>query len=310
MLGKKCAEAVCGDISDDFRYVGLDMEDVAKDSSLLVSEFYAQSLMGGRRAIVVKNANNNLADVIKKTVPESVSENVMIIMSATLNTKSSLISWAKNREDVIIVGCYEDREEDIIVSAQNMLRTSGVYIGQEALGVLGARLSPDRKINQGEIEKLLTYIGDNKEVSVADVQAVVSDVAGANFEDLCHFTALGETLKAGAIYNRLVFEGEAPATLIRQITYHFSKLLNFVAAMEKGEKADQVINAYRPQIIYFRKPAFIEQLRLWNRNRILSVLELLYECERDCKTTSYPAEQLVSYTILRIAGAANKFKRI
>ena len=101
-LQKKCAEAVCGSTQDAFNYVQLNMEDIAKDGGEVYAEFHAQSLMGGRRAIVVKNADNNLTPLLKNMLPETKSENVLILSSLSLNTRSSLITWAKDREEVII----------------------------------------------------------------------------------------------------------------------------------------------------------------------------------------------------------------
>ena len=160
LLLKKCAEAVCGSVQDAFRYASLDMSEISKDGQEIYAEYYAQSLMGGRRSIVVKNADNNLATVLKNMIPDTKSDNLLIICSSSLNTKSSLITWAKDRADVIIVGCYDDREENISESAAALLREQGLTYDTSVLQVLCSRLSPDRKVNQGEIEKLAMYMGE------------------------------------------------------------------------------------------------------------------------------------------------------
>ena len=306
-LQKKCAEAVCENTEDAFRYVALDMEQISKEGSEIYAEYYAQSLMGGRRAIVVKNADNNLAQIIKNIVPQTDSENLLILSSTTLNTRSSLITWAKDRDDVIIVGCYEDREEDIMTATENMLKNKGLHADIPTLQLLCARLSPDRKLNQSEIDKLSVYMDDRQLITPQDVEAAVSDVAGANVEDLCYFVAGGEVLKAGRMFDRLIKQGEEPASLIRQIAYHFSKLLDCVAQMEQGNRAEDTIRNLRPPLMFYRKNAFIQQLQVWNRERLLSALKLLYDTERDCKTTNIPAEQTAGYMLLRLSGAAKKW---
>ena len=133
LLQKKCAEAVCGDVQDAFRYAALEMSEISKDGQEIYAEYYAQSLMGGRRAVVVKNADNNLAAVLKNLIPDAKSDNLLIVCSSSLNTKSSLITWAKDRADVIIVGCYDDREENIAESAAALLRAQGLTFDTAAL---------------------------------------------------------------------------------------------------------------------------------------------------------------------------------
>lgn len=307
MLQKKCAEAVCGSVNDAFRYACLEMDNISKDGGEIYAEYFAQSLMGGRRAIVVKNGDNNLAPILKNIFTGAESDNVLIISSSSLNTRSSLITWAKDRSDVWTLGCYDDREENISQSVETMLREKKLEADMEVIQFLSSRLSPDRKINQSEIDKLDIFLGERRRVSLDDVRFAVSDVAGANYEDLCYSIANGETGKAVSLFNRLIREGGEPATVVRQITYHFFKLLGCSAQIEEGKSSMEVVSSLRPPLMFYRKDAFLKQLRVWNKDRLLAVLSMLYDCERDCKTTNLPAEQCASYTILRISGAVKKF---
>lgn len=307
-LQKKCAEAVCGSIDDAFRYASLDMENISKDGSEVYAEYHAQSLLGGRRVVVVKNADNNLAPLLKKMIPETISDNLLILASLSINTKSTLITWAKDREDVIIVGCYEERAGDIAEEASRILRSKGLNTDASTLQFLCTRLSPDRKLNQSEFDKLETYMGERKTVTMEDVRKAISDVAGADYDDLCYHIANGETAKACATYDRLIKEGVQTAILVRQIEYHFSKLLSCQALIVNGKSIEESLKSLRPPLMFYRKNDFINQLKLWNKERLLSALNLLYDCERDCKTTGIPDKQTASYTIMRLAGAVKKFK--
>lgn len=305
-LQKKCAEAICGSTDDAFRYAALEMEKISKDGGEVYAEFHAQSLMGGRRAVVVKNADNNLAPLIKKMIPESQSENLLILSSLSMNTKSSLITWAKDRDDVIIVGCYEERAGDIAEEAAKMLKEKGLRADVATMQFLCARLSPDRKLNQSEIDKLEMYLGERKDVTVEDVKNAVSDVAGASYDDLCYYTAGGEVNKACAMFERLIKEGEYSVTLVRQLEYHFGKLLECAAQIENGKTIDETIRGLRPPLMFYRKNDFIKQLNLWKKEKLLNALHILYECERDCKTSNMPDKHCASYAIMRLAGAAKK----
>ena len=305
-MQKKCVEAVCGSMDDAFNCAQMEMEDVSKDGREVYSEFYAQSLMGGRRAVVVKNVTDALTAALKNMIPETSSENVLILSSASLNTRSSLITWAKDREDVIICAFYEDRESDLGSTTQNMLHEKGLNIDVPTLQFLCSRLSPDRKLNRGEIDKLVTYMGERTTVTAADVRAAVSDVAGANVEDLCYFTAGGEVKKACDIYNRLIKEGNEPATIVRQLSYHFSKLLDCAAQLEDGKNIEDAMKSIRPALMFYRKTAFMRQLQIWNKHRLLRIMKALYETERDCKTTNTPAEQCAGYFVLRLADTARQ----
>ncbi len=307
MLQKKCAEAVCGSTDDAFRYSILQMENVSKDGGEVYAEFHAQSLMGGRRVIVVQGADNNLTPMLKAMLPETPSENLLILNSSTYNTKSALITWAKERRDILTVGCYEDREADIMQEAATMLKVKGLSADNATLQVLGARLSPDKRVNQSEIDKLEMYLGERKTVTIEDVKQAVCDTAGANTEDLCYYVAGGEIKKTLDIFDRLLKEGEEPATLVRVTAYHFAKLLECTAKMAAGKSIKEAVAPLR--LMFYREPSFLQQLRMWNKEQLLSALSMLYDCERDCKTTNFPADEVASYTFLRLAKFGAKLRK-
>ena len=307
LLQKQCAQAVCGDVKDAFRYAVLEAENLSKDFGEIYAEFHAQSLIGGRRVVLVKNVENSIAAFLKNMLSETKSQNLLILSSTTLNTRSSLITWAKDRTDVIIVGCYEERDADIVADTEKMLREKGLMIDMPTMQLLCARLSPDKKINQGEINKLEMYLGGRKNVTKEDVKAAVSDVAGANVEDLCYFTAGGNIARATSHFVRLINEGEDASTLVRQISYHFMKLLDCSAQLEKGVTMENVLKTLRPPLMFYRKDEFVRQLKIWHKEHLLDALSKLYDCERECKTTGMPAEELVSF--LRLAGAAQKLQK-
>jgi len=307
-LSQQFIKAVSPDIYDAFHVSYLNMADITADVGALYAEFNAQSLMGGRRVVVIKDATNLLTKPLREMLDSSPSDSLLVITSLTLKTKDSLATLAKDESNFYGIGCYDDRDEDISVFVSKFISKSGFKTDNMTLQLLCSRLSNDRKISQNELDKLVSYMGDRRTISVDDVLTAVSDTAAASQEDLCYYTALGKVEKAIASYNRLIFEGEYPVTLIRTVSYHFMKLLDCAVKMEKGETADKVVFGLRPPLMFFRKQDFLAQLRVWNRSRLLSALNLLYQAERECKTTDLPAEQVASFVLMRIANGVKRFR--
>ncbi len=307
-LSQQFIKAISPDLYDAFHVSYLDMADITSDVGALYAEFNAQSLMGGRRVVVVKDASNLLTKTLKELFASSPSDTLLIATSTSLKTKDSLAVLAKDDDSFYGIGCYDDRDDDITAFASKFINKNGFTIDSSSFQLLCSRLSNDRKISANELDKLITYMGSKKNIELSDILTVISDTSASSQEDLCYFVALGQTEKAIASYNRLIFEGEQPVALIRSISYHFMKLLDCAVKMEKGETADKVVFALRPPLMFFRKNAFISQLKVWNRNRIMNALNLLYQTERECKTTDFPAEQNASFTIMRIANGVKRFR--
>ena len=223
---------------------GLQMDEVEKDVSLLFSEYNAASLMGGRRVVIIKDVNNNLTKPLKELFENTSSDSLLVMTSSTLNTKSSLVSYVKDASFSALISCYDDRQEDILSYVRNFFIAQNITISSDAFALLCHRLSADRKASNGELEKLITYIGSKKNITLEDVQKSVSDTAGSSFEDVCYFAATGDTQSALKAYDFLLNEGEEPVQILRQMTYHFIKLLECVAKMEKGTTLTHVVGNY------------------------------------------------------------------
>lgn len=306
---KKLVLSVAPDLYDPFSVVYLNCADVNADSGTLFAEYASQSLMGDRRVVVVRDADNNLTKTLKTLFDTVRSDTLLVISAGALAKKASLVSLAEEREDMAAIACYEDRDEDIFSTARSKFVENGLMINNEALQLLCSRLSNDRKTNLGEIEKLITYMGDKKSVSVDDIQKVISDQSASNSDDVCYYAASGYAFKAIKAFQKLLNEGTEFVSIVRSMTYHFTKLLTVKSYVENGESLDKAMYKLTPRVIFFRETTFKKQAAIWNRDKLFSALSLLYKCERDCKTTNMPAEDIVSYTILQIASEANRLNR-
>lgn len=299
-------KVICEDVNDAFQVAYLAASDVNSDPGLMFGEYGSRSLMGGRRVIVVRDGDNNLTKHLKKMFEEVKSDTLVIIYSDSLNKRSSLVKLAEEDDGFACIACYEDRDEDIYNTARKVFVDNKITISGEALQLLCARLSNDRRSNLEEIDKLITYIGDRRNVVVEDVLAIVSDNSSSSTDDVCYAVASGEQEKAQKSYLKLLNEGVEPIAVVRSLYYHFDKILQCLATMEKGMTVDKAVFALVPKVIFYREPSFKRQVSLWKKDKALGVMELLYKTERSCKTTNMPSEEIVSYALMQVASAAKR----
>lgn len=304
---KSFTKVISENINDPFQVAYLSSDNINSDAGVLFGEYGSQSLMGGRRVIVISDGDNNLTKHLKKLFDEIKSDTLIIIYSDSLNKKSSLVKLAEDSEDMAAIACYEDRDEDIYNTAKTVFLENKITISGEALQLLCSRLSNDRKSNLGEIDKLITYVGDRKNIVTEDVIKIVSDTSSSSTNDLCFYTASGESDKSQKSYDKLLTESIEPISILRALMYHFDKILNCYALMEKGQSLDSAVSSLIH--MFFHRASFKKQVSIWNRDKVLDVLDLLYKSEKNCKTTNMPSDEVVSYTLMQIASAANRLKR-
>ena len=306
---KLFTKTVVEDVNDAFRVTYLNGSEVNSDFGMLSSEYNSQSLMGGRRVVVVRDVDNNLTKHLKKLFSESNSDTLLILTSENLNRKASLVTLAEGDDIFACVPCYEDKDEDIYATARSVFINNKITISNEALQLLCSRLSNDRKSNLSEIDKLITYIGERRNVVVEDILKVVSDVASSTVEDVCYFVISGDFEKSQKAFLKLVSENVEPISVVRSLYYHFEKMLNARASVDEGMSIDRAVSSMTPRIIFYRENAFKKQVSMWNKERILGAFDFLYKCERDCKTTNMPVEEIVGQTLLNIAQAGSRLAK-
>jgi DNA polymerase-3 subunit delta len=198
--------------------------------------------------------------------------------------------------------CYEDKNENIY----QILRGMGMTFEPAAIQLLCSKLSNDRMVNLMELDKLATYMGDAKNVTPDVISKIISDASNSSTEDICYAALEGDKAKAVNYYNKYINEGNDAVSVVRTIMYHFMKLLVCQADIENGETVDKAMQRLMPKVIFYREDSFKKQLTAWRRDKILKALELLYEAERDCKTTDMPAQEIVSMTILKLTAAVRR----
>ncbi len=304
---KDFTKLISSDIYDPFQTSYIEMSALSSDKSLLFAEYNEQSLMGGRKAIIVKDADDSLSKVIPQIL-ESSSENFLILYSTSLKKKSSLVIQAENDSKMISIPCYEDDDSSIYTTVRQKLISEGFTINKEALEVLCSKLSNDRRTNIEEIDKLITYVGTKKDISVQDVLNIVGDITSINMDDFIFSVANGNLPKSLEYYEKILQNGEEPVSIVRSLYYHFYRLLQCKGYIESGMSTDSAIAKLRPPLFYQRKEDFSKQLYKFSAHKILNIITILYNTERDCKTTNMPADKILEYTIMRICKSNNQIK--
>lgn len=299
---KRIARSICSDLNDAFRVADLSGESVLEDVGKLYAEYNGQSLVGGRRVVIVREISNQLTKEIRKMLDDSKSDNLLLMYASNFNKKSPLVQLAESSDDMACYACYDDKNADVY----NMLKTTGLTFNPDAIEFLCARLSNDRMINMSEIEKLKTYMGEAKNVTIDIIAKVISDQSNSSSEDICYAAMGGDKNSAVKLFAKYVAEGNEPVPLIKAMERHVMRLLDCAAKTEKGNSIEKVVSSLTPKLMYYREEAFKSQLRKWRRDKIFSVLDLLYDTEKSCKTTGMPEDEIVERMLLRVASAANR----
>lgn len=300
---KTISKHIVDDLEDPFNVVSLTTEILAEDPARLSDEANAMSMMGGGRLIKINNGADKLTPLIKSYLEDPSQENLVVIEAGELGTRSSLRQLCEKAKNAAALPCYVEDERGMTNLIRESLSNAGFRIDHDALHYFAANIMGDRGRARNEIEKLITYMGDqdNKMVSIADIAASCGDTGTATLDELIYAITGNNPKTAMAAYNRLVGEGVAEIVVLRTLQNHFRRLHYTQSLMQQGQSADQAVKSLQPPIFFKFLTPFKAQLSKWKGKKLDIVMGKLADLEAQTKTSGAPVQTLCAQAILSLS---------
>jgi DNA polymerase-3 subunit delta len=302
-------KAVVPDLKDPFLIADLDDSTLAADPARLFDEAAAISMLGGRRVVRVRGAGNSLAKLFEKFLDDPAGDALVVVEGGDLSRGTGLRKVFEGADNAAAIACYGDTARDLPDVIRDALRAEGLAIAPDALADAAGRLGSDRGVTRRELEKLALYARGQREVTLADVRAVLGDEAEVRSEEALDAAGQGDLKRLDLALERLWVSGMSPVAIVRMALSHFQRLAVAKSEVEKGESIDGAMRKLRPPIHFMRQTAFKAQANLWDSARLLDACDLLLETEALTKTTAVPAETVTARALFNIAAMARAGRR-
>jgi DNA polymerase-3 subunit delta len=297
-------KSVVSDLSDPFRVADLDEQVLSNDGARLFDEAAAISMLGGRRVVRVRGAGNGLAKLFESFLEEHAGDALIVVEGGDLSKGVGLRRVFEDDDKAYAVACYADNERNLVDVVRDGLKEFGLSIAHDALEDAVSRLGSDRGITRREIEKLALYAQGQKQITLADVEAVMGDEAEARIDEVCDAAGTGDLPKLDLALERLWIADTSPVAIIRLALSHFQRVALLKTYIARGEPADAAIRRMRPPVHFMRVAAMKQQATRWDEGRLGEALDLLLEAEALAKTTAVPAEAATGRALFSVAAMA------
>ena len=299
---KLIGKTIAPDLNDPFNVITLTTDQINEDPARLSDEAKAFSMMGGSRLIRIEGGADKLTPTIKEYLEEPSDENLVVIEAGELSTRSSLRKLCESAKNAAALPCYVEDERGVSQVIRQSLQDENLRIDADALNWLAANIAGDRGRVRGEINKLITYMGDDKNnVTIDDVQACCGEAGAGSIENLIYAVAGANPKTAITTYNQLLGDGVPVIVILRSLQNHFKRLHYVQAMMQDGKNTEQAVKSLQPPIFFKYESAFKGQINRWNKPKIDRVLSRLNELEAQTKQTGMPVETLCSQALLSLS---------
>ncbi len=300
---KALAEAFVSDPGDPFALVKIDGDALAQDPGRLVDEAGTVGLFGGNRTIWVRAGSRNYAPAVEAALKGDFTQARIVVEGGDLGKSAPLRTLCEKSPKALALPCYPDDERTLGDLIDRTLQDQGLRIARDARDVLASSLGGDRGASLSEIEKLSLYARGQGAVSLDDVEAIVSDVAGSVLNTLIDAAFAGRVTTVEQDYRRFRHEGMDPSVMLGAALRHALTLLATRLAGE-GQSAGAMVANWRG--LHFRRKALVEsQLARWSPPALRRAIQLLQDSVLACRRADPDlAHAHASSTLLRIASEA------
>jgi DNA polymerase-3 subunit delta len=115
--GAIAAKSVCPDLADPFRVVEVTAAQLKEDPARLADEFAALSMIGGRRVVRVRPADDDTVAALENLLLTPSGDALIVLEAGDLKPGSALRQLAESSDLIAAVACYPDTEsklEDLV----------------------------------------------------------------------------------------------------------------------------------------------------------------------------------------------------
>ena len=296
------AKAVVDDPSDPFRVTELKSDQVASDPARLHDEMAAISLIGGRRLVRLREAEEGtcaaVAALLKAPPP---GDTLLLLEAGDLGKSSKLRALFDDAAGAASIACYVEGEDELAGTIGRILGEHKLAIDPDARDWLAANLVGDRMVARGELDKLAIYMQGQSRVTLDDVRAVIGDSGALEMDEPVMAAADGNFAEVDRALRRLFAEGTSPVPLLRAAQRHFQRLQVGAAHAARGQTPQQAVKALRPPVFFKQEAQVAAQIRRWTLPLLRQALDRLLEAEAEVKRTNMPDETICARAFFQVA---------
>lgn len=293
------------DPSDPFSTVILDNEKLSTEPTILYDEMSALSFFGGRKLIMLKNADNDATEIIKSLItnlPDSAKKGAFLLVTAGDLTPASTLRklYESNNNSIAVIPCYVEDEKDLSLKINRLLAEKKIKTTERGIiEYLAESCYGDSKIIESEIEKIDLYLGEKRELTLEDVYATTGNFSETEIQDICDLVCEGKKADAQIALNRAMLSAVAPIAIIRTLQRYLEKLETSANKVREGEAIEKAL----PNLFFKQVPTFKNHLNFVLKkpaNDIQKAYEILYNAEAELKETGAKPELITSIALNKI----------
>ncbi len=279
---------------DPLRLVRLEGDAVARDPGALADEAYAVSMFGGARVIWIDGQARDLLPALEPLFARPPTDCAIVVKAGQLRKGTGLRAAFETSAIRASIECYSDDANALEALIDAEARAAGVSIDAEARAALVALTGADRQTTRGEIAKLMLYARGTSRITAEDVEAIVSDAAPSNLDEVVDQALLGDPQAVETALTRFFNEGGDADHLMMRLIARLTLLHRLRLEMDQGRPFEAACQALFVKLPATARRGLARQAERWTSELIAQRLPAVRQASARVRADSRLAEVMAS----------------
>ena len=283
---------------------------VKADPASLADESGAISLFGGRRALWIEPAGDEIADAVVALLDAAACESPAIAVAGALRKTSALLKLAESHPAALSHISYVPEGRDLERLVVDLGRNVGLRISTDLAQRIAAASAGNQAVAAQELEKFALF-QDASPSEPRDLDPETVDLLGADSAE-ADLMRLGDLALAGRTNDlldelaRLPQGGAEAIPILRALQRRLLMLAPLCARIERGDRVGDVTASMGKALFWKDKPLVERLLSTWSAERLAEAASRVSALERQIMLRPLADAAALGETLVTLARAAGR----
>ena len=250
----------------------VDESQILNNTDLFHEKLLNKSLFEKEKTIIINRCTEKIYDFIE-VITEKYIPDIKIILNANiLEKKSKLRNLFEKSKKLVVIPTYKDNSLTLAEITKKFFYNYKISISQETINLLVNRCNGDRGYLKLELEKILIYMQNRKNISLEEIYKLTNLSENFSINELVDNSLSKNIQKTSEIINESNYKSEDGILILRTFLQKAKRLLSLYEKKAKNESIDSLINNHKPPIFWKDKPIVKKQLENWSKSKVKDLI--------------------------------------
>jgi len=262
------------------------------------NNIFSKSFFEKKKLIIVNNVTEKIKSEIELILTKNIEDVTLIFLSGILEKKSKLRNLFEKDKGLICIAVYKDDHRVLLNFANSFFKSKKIDISTESINLIIERSAEDRKNLRNELKKINNFIGDRKKIDFDDLIKLTNLSENHSINKIVDISLAKNTRETLRVLNENIFSTDDVIIIIRSYLIKSKRLLRLTTELEKIKNVDQVISASKPPIFWKDKDIVKKQLKIWDKESTIALIQNINEVELQLKKNTGSALNILQNFII------------